>query len=90
MPEFREETIKMMIDTLSAVHTHRDSFITTIRQQIPELVAFVNEKDLITQDPSKPLVVRPTPEYMRGFAGASISALGHMTLIQKLFTMLLH
>ena len=76
MPEFREESIKMMIDTLSAVHTHRDSFITTIRQQIPELVAFVNEKDLITQDPTKPLVVRPTPEYMRGFAGASISAPG--------------
>ena len=75
-PEYREEAIMKMIDTLSYVHTHRDSFITTIRSQIPELVEFINEKDLLTLDPEKPLTVRATPEYMRGVAGASISAPG--------------
>ena len=75
-PEYREEAIMKMIDTLSYVHTHRDSFITTIRSQIPELVEFINEKDLLTLDPEKPLTVRAPPEYMRGVAGASISAPG--------------
>jgi uncharacterized protein (DUF885 family) len=76
LPEYREEAIMKMIDTLSYVHAHRDSFITTIRAQIPELVNFINEKDLLTLDPEKPLTVRATPEYMRGVAGASISAPG--------------
>ena len=75
-PEYREEAIMKMIDTLSYVHTHRDSFITTIRSQIPELVEFINEKDLLTLDLEKPLTVRAPPEYMRGVAGASISAPG--------------
>ncbi len=76
LPEYREEAIMKMIDTLSYVHAHRDSFITTIRAQIPELVDFINEEDLITLDPEKPLTIRATPEYMRGVAGASISAPG--------------
>ncbi len=70
------EQIQMVINEVAKTHVHRDSFVTSIRQQIPELVAFVNENDLITLDPNKPLVVRETPEYMRGFAGASISAPG--------------
>jgi len=65
-----------VIDEVAKTHVHRDSFVTAIRQQIPELIDFVNENDLVTMDPNKPLVVRETPEYMRGFAGASISAPG--------------
>jgi uncharacterized protein (DUF885 family) len=36
----------------------------------------VREKDLVDQDPTRPLVVRETPIYLRGIAGASISAPG--------------
>lgn len=75
-PGGRFEQIQMVIDAVAKTHVHRDSFVTSIRQQIPELVAFVNKNNLITLDPEKPLVVRETPEYMRGFAGASISAPG--------------
>ena len=75
-PGGRFDQIQMVIDEVAKTHVHRDSFVTSIRQQIPELVEFVNENDLITLDPQKPLVVRETPEYMRGFAGASISAPG--------------
>ena len=57
-------------------HVRRDSFVIAIRKQIPALEAFVVENDLLSLDPEKPLVVRETPEYMRGFAGASISAPG--------------
>ncbi|WOT03637.1 DUF885 domain-containing protein [Shewanella youngdeokensis] len=68
--------IKQMIDKLSAKHVKRDDFVDEVRAQIPELIAFVKEKDLVTLDPNKPLVVRETPAYMRGYAGASISAPG--------------
>lgn len=75
-PGRRMEQIRMVIDKVSLQHTERDSFITEIRKQIPELEKFVMDNDLLTLDPSKPLEVRETPEYMRGFAGASISAPG--------------
>ncbi|NKF50643.1 DUF885 domain-containing protein [Shewanella sp. WXL01] len=68
--------IRQLIDVLSAKHVERDNFVEEVRRQIPELVQFVNDKKLITLDPTKPLVVRETPAYMRGFAGASISAPG--------------
>ena len=77
--ELSSDTLKMIravIDNLSLEHCHRDSFITTIRQQIPQLVNFVKKKDLMYLDPEKTLVVRETPVYMRGVAGASISAPG--------------
>ncbi|MDB4061678.1 DUF885 domain-containing protein [Vicingaceae bacterium] len=75
-PGGRFDQIQMVINEVAKSHVHRDSFMTSIRQQIPELVAFVNENDLITLDTKKPLVVRETPEYMRGFTGASISTPG--------------
>ncbi|WP_299001923.1 DUF885 domain-containing protein [uncultured Shewanella sp.] len=68
--------IALMIDKLSMRHVKRDDFVSDIRQQIPELVQFVNDKNLINLDPNKPLIVRETPKYMRGFAGASVSAPG--------------
>ncbi|MCL1048257.1 DUF885 domain-containing protein [Shewanella abyssi] len=76
MPKDSKVAIKQLIDKLSAKHVKRDDFVDEVRAQIPELIAFVNEKDLITLDPNKPLVVRETPAYMRGYAGASISAPG--------------
>ena len=68
--------VKQLLGKLAEQHVSRDSFLIAVKAQIPELVAFVNQKKLLTQDASKPLVVRETPEYMRGVAGASISAPG--------------
>ena len=76
-PTDRQQLIRRVIDKLTRNHTTPDSFVVAVRQQIPRLVAFVNDKNLLTQDPSKPLVVRETPLYMRGGgAGASVSAPG--------------
>ncbi len=75
-PEQQNIAIKQLIDKLSSKHVKRENFVEEVKAQIPALVKFVNDKNLITLDPSKPLVVRETPEYMRGFAGASISAPG--------------
>ncbi len=77
MPADSLQLIRKMIDKLSLVHVNRDSFLESIQAQIPALIKFIKEKDLIYIDPSKPLVVRKTPAYMEGGgAGASISAPG--------------
>ena len=76
MPKQSNVATRQLIDKLSAKHVKREDFVNEVRAQIPQLVKFVNDKQLVTLDPKKPLVVRETPEYMRGFAGASISAPG--------------
>ena len=75
-PEDRLEKIGAVLEKLSEKHATKETFKAEVEKQIPELVAFVNEKDLLTLDPDKPLVVRTTPPYMRGFAVASINAPG--------------
>ncbi|MBC7918055.1 MAG: DUF885 domain-containing protein, partial [Rhodoferax sp.] len=76
LPADRLELIRAVIDELSKRHTAPETFVDTVRKQIPALEAFVREKDLVEQDPTRPLVVRETPTYMRGVAGASVSAPG--------------
>ncbi len=68
--------VRMVLDEIARDHVHRDSLLQAVQAQIPELEAFVTENELLTLDPEKPLVVRETPEYMRGFSIASISAPG--------------
>lgn len=77
MPRDRLERVGMLIDHLSARHVDREDFIAEIRNQVPRLADFVRENDLLDQDPTRPLVIRETPLYMRGGgAGASVSSPG--------------
>ena len=76
MPTDRLELVRAVMDELSKRHTTREGFVDAIRRQIPELEAFVRDKDLLTQDPTRPLQVREMPGYMRGQAAASISSPG--------------
>jgi uncharacterized protein (DUF885 family) len=75
-PQDKLTLIRQVIDKISLQHTTPELFQSEIEKQIPQLVAFIKEKDLIYIDPSKPLVVRKEPEYMAGVAGASISSPG--------------
>ncbi|MVN75411.1 DUF885 family protein [Hymenobacter sp. HMF4947] len=69
--------IRQVIDKLTLKHAPREGFVDAVKRQIPTLTKFVNDHHLLTQDPSKPLVVRETPLYMRGSgAGASVSPPG--------------
>ncbi len=68
--------VKMMINHLSVKHVSRDKFVDEVKRQIPLIEAFIIEHDLVDMDPSRPLVVRETPEYQRGVAGASVNAPG--------------
>lgn len=76
MPADSLDMIAQMIDTLSAKHVAPDDFQTAIQQQLPKLTAFIKAKDLLTLDPTKPLVVRKEPGYMAGVAGASVTSPG--------------
>jgi len=75
-PLDRTQKIGMVIDRLSARHVPREQFFQEIRRQIPVLSSWVTNNNLLTLDASKPLVVRETPPYQRGVAGASIDAPG--------------
>jgi uncharacterized protein (DUF885 family) len=70
------DMIAKMIDTLSVKHVKPDEFQDAIEKTLPKLTAFVRTKDLVTLDPTKPLVVRKEPGYMAGVAGASMSSPG--------------
>jgi uncharacterized protein (DUF885 family) len=75
-PADRYKKIGMVIDKLSLQHVAPADFLPEIRRQIPVLQDYVIKNNLVTIDPSKPLVVRETPLYQRGVAGASIDAPG--------------
>jgi len=76
MPADSLDLIAQVIDTLSSKHVQPGEFQSAIEAVLPKLTAFVKAKDLLTLDPSKPLVVRKEPGYMAGVAGASMSSPG--------------
>jgi uncharacterized protein (DUF885 family) len=76
MPSDRLVLIKGVIDEVAKHHVAPGDFVEAVRRQLGALERFVREKDLLDQDPTRPLVVRETPLYMRGIAGASNSAPG--------------
>lgn len=76
-PKDRLVMIRRLLDHLSLRHIKKEDWVTTVRAQIPELERFVREKDLLDQDPTRPLKVRETPLYQRGFGAlASVDAPG--------------
>ncbi|GGB96366.1 DUF885 domain-containing protein [Pseudoduganella buxea] len=75
-PADRYAKIGMMIDKLSANHVAPERFVDEVKAQIPQLQDWVKQHDLLSLDSDKPLVVRETPAYQRGVAGASIEAPG--------------
>lgn len=75
-PADRNKKIAMVIDKLSANHVAPADFVPEIKREIPVLQDWVISHKLLSLDPNKPLVVRETPAYQRGVAGASVDAPG--------------
>ena len=77
MPADSLELISEVLDTISSKHVDPGNFQSSIEELMPKLADFVRAKDLVTLDPSKPLVIRKLPGYMGGAgAGASMSSPG--------------
>jgi uncharacterized protein (DUF885 family) len=75
-PDDRFDKIGRVIAKLSEQHVAREDLVAAVERQIADLERWVREHDLLTLDPTKPLMVRETPLYMRGIALASINAPG--------------
>lgn len=75
-PTDRVAKIGAVIGKLSERHVKREDFVSEIRAQIPQLERWITRHDLLTLDAAKPLIVRETPVYQRGVAGAGITAPG--------------
>jgi uncharacterized protein (DUF885 family) len=76
MPRKSLVLIKKVLDKIAENHIQPNEFLPTIKKEIPQLWSFIQKKDLLTLDANKPLKVRETPVYQRGFAGASVDAPG--------------
>ena len=85
LPDDRFELIRAVFDELSKHHTTPARYVETVRQQIVVLEQFVREHDLVEMDPSRPLVVREMPGYMRGFSGAHLVSPGPYDPTAKAF-----
>jgi uncharacterized protein (DUF885 family) len=73
-----DELVKIgrVIDELSEQHVARERLVAEVEAQIPELERFVREHDIIDLDATRPLMVRETPLYERGIAGANVESPG--------------
>ena len=68
--------IEKVLDSIADDHVERHEVVKSAKETIDELNQFIMDKDLLTLDPSKPLEIRETPEYQRGFSIASLQAPG--------------
>jgi uncharacterized protein (DUF885 family) len=70
------KVIKKVLDSIADDHVERHEVVENAQATIDELNQFIIDKDLLTLDSSKPLEIRETPEYQRGFSIASLQAPG--------------
>ena len=70
------DVIEFVLNQIADDHVGRHEVVKNARATIDELNQFIIDKDLLTLDPSKPLEIRETPEYQRGFSIASLQAPG--------------
>lgn len=77
--------VKAVLDKIVLEHPKPNEIMDRIKSDLRYLTQFVKEKNLLTLDESKPLVVRETPEYQRGVAVASLEAPGPLEKNMKTF-----
>lgn len=68
--------VKRVLDRIAEDHVERDEVVENAEATIAELTTFIQENNILTLDPTKPLEIRETPEYQRGVSIASLQAPG--------------
>lgn len=77
--------IKNVFNKIVLDHPKKEELMDVIKKIIPDLQQFITQHDLLTLDPTQPLVIRETPEYERGVAVASLEAPGPLEKNLKSF-----
>jgi uncharacterized protein (DUF885 family) len=77
--------IKKVLDKIVLDHPRKDEVMDVIKKIIPDLEEFVTKHDILTLDPTQPLVIRETPEYERGVSVASMESPGPLEKNLKSF-----
>lgn len=77
--------IKSVLDKIVLEHPRPSEIMDRIKSDLNYLTQFIKEKNLLTLDESKPLVIRETPEYQRGVSVASLEAPGPLEKNMKTF-----
>src|SRR3546814_14425342 len=75
-PDDKIAKIGQLSEKLSDNHVAPAEFYPQVKALIPRLEAWVTDHDLLTLDASRPLEVRVTPPYQRGYAMAMLAAPG--------------
>lgn len=81
----KQAVIKAVLDKIVLEHCSKDALMDTIKRIIPELEEFVTSHNLLTLDPTQPIVIRETPEYERGVSVASCESPGPLEKNMKTF-----
>lgn len=84
-PADKVAKIGQLIEKLSDNHVKPAEFYPQVKALIPRLEAWVTDQDLLTLDASRPLEVRVTPPYQRGYAMAMLAAPGPYDPTAKTF-----
>ncbi|MBI1804120.1 MAG: DUF885 domain-containing protein [Ignavibacteriae bacterium] len=77
--------IKKVLDKIVLDHPKKEEVMDVIKKIIPDLEQFIVQHDLLTLDPTQPLVVREMPEYERGVAVAFMESPGPLEKNMKSF-----
>ncbi len=77
--------IKKVLDKIVLDHPKKDELMDVIKKIIPDLNEFITKHDILTLDPTQPLVIRETPEYERGVSVASMESPGPLEKNLKSF-----
>ena len=77
--------IRKVLDKIVLDHPKKEDVMDSIKSIIPQLEQFITDHNILTLDPTQPLVIRETPEYERGFAVASLESPGPLEKNMKSF-----
>lgn len=79
------ELIKKVLAKIVLEHPKKEEVMDVIKRMMPQISQFVTDKNLLTLDPTQPLVIRETPEYERGVSVASLESPGPLEKNLKSF-----
>lgn len=68
--------VSRVLDRIADDHAEREDVVQNVEATIQELNEFIESRNLLPLDKSKPLEIRLTPEYQRGINIASLQAPG--------------